>query len=426
MNQVNVRNHTPLDVATILWLTQERQTRINKGTNNLETVHENTICVKLNSFPDVTASPVPSPLSSPMVRRPLRQLVTRTDSSSSWVLVDQEHVSPPSDGGPGSGRSSSENGESTSDSGGNGGSRSGSGVESPTSEFQASLDDSRAFTSSVMPIKYADLADEVPEDSSIQSATANPSQLKTTEAILNLLYSVNAQSGKAVTCKFKFHKVALLSSFCESDEFQQQLGVQKKPNPFLDSNEFDRSVKLKDYVDGNTVLSLYEELEFNINKMLKSQSSLSGVTDDDIAIAMQQKEMYRFNKTSKVGMGFKVNGGSRLLFLDGGGIKGLVQIEVMRQLEEATGRKITELFDWIVGSSIGAILALGLVYGESLTLKRSAYSSVPPMSLDLLTVCVQRSSSCEKVQKHCSACSARCVLTSPLHVLRHSHVSLLL
>jgi len=40
-----------------------------------------------------------------------------------------------------------------------------------------------------------------------------------------------------------------------------------------------------------------------------------------------------------------------MLFLDGGGIKGLVQIEILSQLEEATGRKITELFDWIVGSS---------------------------------------------------------------------------
>lgn len=59
-----------------------------------------------------------------------------------------------------------------------------------------------------------------------------------------------------------------------------------------------------------------------------------------------------------------VEGGSRMLFLDGGGIKGLVQIEALIQLEEATGRKITELFDWIVGTSTGGIIALGLVYGE--------------------------------------------------------------
>ena len=58
-----------------------------------------------------------------------------------------------------------------------------------------------------------------------------------------------------------------------------------------------------------------------------------------------------------------LEGGSRLLFLDGGGIKGLAQIEALMRLEEATGRNITELFDWIIGTSTGGIIALGLVYG---------------------------------------------------------------
>ena len=42
----------------------------------------------------------------------------------------------------------------------------------------------------------------------------------------------------------------------------------------------------------------------------------------------------------------------------------LVQIEVLSQLEQGTGRKITELFDWIVGSSTGGILALCMAYGK--------------------------------------------------------------
>ena len=54
----------------------------------------------------------------------------------------------------------------------------------------------------------------------------------------------------------------------------------------------------------------------------------------------------------------------RVLFLDGGGIRGLVQIEVLMELERRTGRKITELFDWIIGTSTGGIVALGLVYGK--------------------------------------------------------------
>ena len=61
---------------------------------------------------------------------------------------------------------------------------------------------------------------------------------------------------------------------------------------------------------------------------------------------------------------FNVHSGERILCLDGGGIKGLVQIEVLMQIEQLAGRKITELFNWIVGTSTGGIIALAMVYGE--------------------------------------------------------------
>ena len=35
----------------------------------------------------------------------------------------------------------------------------------------------------------------------------------------------------------------------------------------------------------------------------------------------------------------------------------------MLQIEKMTGKHITELFDWIVGTSVGGVLALGIVYG---------------------------------------------------------------
>ena len=58
------------------------------------------------------------------------------------------------------------------------------------------------------------------------------------------------------------------------------------------------------------------------------------------------------------------NKGDRVLCLDGGGMRGLIQIEVLSHITEATGRNIPELFDWIVGTSTGGIVALALVYGE--------------------------------------------------------------
>ena len=60
----------------------------------------------------------------------------------------------------------------------------------------------------------------------------------------------------------------------------------------------------------------------------------------------------------------QAEGGSRILSLDGGGIRGLLQIEILSEIERLTGKKITELFDVIMGTSTGGIVALGLVYCE--------------------------------------------------------------
>ena len=45
-------------------------------------------------------------------------------------------------------------------------------------------------------------------------------------------------------------------------------------------------------------------------------------------------------------------------------MRGLIQIEILSTLERYTGHKITDLFDWIIGTSTGGIVALGLVYGS--------------------------------------------------------------
>ena len=57
-------------------------------------------------------------------------------------------------------------------------------------------------------------------------------------------------------------------------------------------------------------------------------------------------------------------GGNRILCLDGGGMRGLIQIEILSELERMTKKKVTELFDIIMGTSTGGILALGLVYKD--------------------------------------------------------------
>nr|CDS32390.2 calcium independent phospholipase A2 VIA [Hymenolepis microstoma] len=65
--------------------------------------------------------------------------------------------------------------------------------------------------------------------------------------------------------------------------------------------------------------------------------------------------------------------GYRVLCLDGGGIRGLVLCQVLRAIERAAGRPIRDLYDWIIGTSTGAMLALNLVQGKCVRYNRCLY-----------------------------------------------------
>ena len=43
-------------------------------------------------------------------------------------------------------------------------------------------------------------------------------------------------------------------------------------------------------------------------------------------------------------------------------MRGLIQLDILSEIERLTGKRIVELFDWIIGNSIGGIMALGMVY----------------------------------------------------------------
>jgi patatin-like phospholipase/acyl hydrolase len=50
----------------------------------------------------------------------------------------------------------------------------------------------------------------------------------------------------------------------------------------------------------------------------------------------------------------------KILSIDGGGIRGIIPAMVLDQIEQKTGKRISELFHLIAGTSTGGILALGL------------------------------------------------------------------
>jgi len=63
----------------------------------------------------------------------------------------------------------------------------------------------------------------------------------------------------------------------------------------------------------------------------------------------------------------------RILSIDGGGMHGLVSLQILQHLEESSGRPIAEMFDFVAGTSTGAIIgALLLVPDENGKPKHSA------------------------------------------------------
>ena len=70
-------------------------------------------------------------------------------------------------------------------------------------------------------------------------------------------------------------------------------------------------------------------------------------------------------------------GGVRVLSLDGGGMKGLATIRLLRGIENAAKRPLRELFDLVIGTSTGALLAVALmVKGMSLDECEAVYKEV--------------------------------------------------
>lgn len=52
--------------------------------------------------------------------------------------------------------------------------------------------------------------------------------------------------------------------------------------------------------------------------------------------------------------------GLRILTMDGGGMKGLATVQLLKEIEKGSGKRIHELFDLICGTSTGGMLAIAL------------------------------------------------------------------
>ncbi|XP_071499403.1 uncharacterized protein [Diadema antillarum] len=69
---------------------------------------------------------------------------------------------------------------------------------------------------------------------------------------------------------------------------------------------------------------------------------------------------------AQVGYAPAVSGrGVRILSVDGGGSRGIIAIELLRELERRSGQPIHQLFDYIIGVSSGAVLVYLLSYARA-------------------------------------------------------------
>jgi calcium-independent phospholipase A2 len=180
--------------------------------------------------------------------------------------------------------------------------------------------------------------------------------------LLTLLHAV--PGGWSAKSRSRLFNESLNSLVNESYEIedQVQLGV------YLDER------RLAAFVFKLEELLQRQNLEFSVNNGISlppGHLDAEGTFFD--AMISRQNQILRI-KEWKSTLEFKRGAGSRMLFLDGGGIRGLIQIELLSCIEKVTGKRITELFDWIIGTSTGGILALGLVYlGMSLAELRQLY-----------------------------------------------------
>src|SRR4051812_38792101 len=92
----------------------------------------------------------------------------------------------------------------------------------------------------------------------------------------------------------------------------------------------------------------------------------------------------------RLGDRYQQPGTRKLLALDGGGIRGVLTLQILQRLEEvlasATGRgpafRLCDFFDYVAGTSTGAIIAAGIARGMSVAELVEFYREVGPQMFE--------------------------------------------
>ena len=127
-------------------------------------------------------------------------------------------------------------------------------------------------------------------------------------------------------------------------------------------------------------LALLEAAASNARRSHAVRSALAGDAGLRKALARLQREAGECQLAAaqllcELGLHLTPGGGMRsplrrrgvsVLALDGGGTRAVLTLQMLKQLERRSGRRVNELFDVIGGTSTGGILALGIQQGYAL------------------------------------------------------------
>lgn len=117
----------------------------------------------------------------------------------------------------------------------------------------------------------------------------------------------------------------------------------------------------------DTILSVFlkKETAPNLIKFDNEKEELVECDDDETVEATEP--MDETPSTSETANKEKPDlGRGRLLCMDGGGIRGLVLVQMLLEIERMAETPIHHMFDWVAGTSTGGILALCLGAGKTM------------------------------------------------------------
>ena len=173
---------------------------------------------------------------------------------------------------------------------------------------------------------------------------------KARNEFIRILKSLGAQRGRDLTRSYRGSCPSVSMSIYKVPS--QHSPVEVHPSLAEGLSLFPAHCQHEQDLCAEKLMASIHSCEEDICHVLSSSDLEHGVSASDAMIVA--KSMYKLKILRKAG--------SRILCLDGGGMRFLMQAEILAHIQAATGRKIVEMFDWIIGTSMGGALALMLVY----------------------------------------------------------------